>query len=233
MEEFEPHEVHHTVKLNWLRAAVLGANDGIVSIGALIFGIAGATNSDPIILTTGIAGTIAGSLSMGVGEYVSVSSSRDTERALLEKERIELKNSPDKELAELVVLYERKGLSRATATTVAQELTARDAFAAHVDAELRMDPDNLTNPSHAAIASTLSFIGGAIVPLLAMILPPASIRIPTAFVAVLLILAVTGALSARVGGANVPRAVVRVVFGGALAMAITYLVGLLFGITVL
>ena len=151
----------------------------------------------------------------------------------MEKERIELKNSPDKELAELVVLYERKGLSRATATTVAQELTARDAFAAHVDAELRMDPDNLTNPSHAAIASTLSFIGGAIVPLLAMILPPASIRIPVAFIAVLLILAVTGTLSARVGGANVPRAVVRVVFGGALAMAITFLVGLLFGITVL
>ena len=233
MTDLEPHAFHHSVKLNWLRAAVLGANDGIVSVGALVFGIAGATNSDPIIFTTGIAGTIAGSLSMGVGEYVSVSSSRDTERALLEKERLELQNSPNEELAELVLLYEKKGLSRETATAVAKELTERDAFAAHVDAELRIDPDNLTNPSHAAIAAPLSFIAGATIPILAMVITPTSIRIPVTFIAILIILAITGALSARIGEANVARAIVRVVFGGALAMAITYVVGLLFGITVL
>lgn len=142
----EQHGAGSTGKLNWLRAAVLGANDGIVSIAGLVVGVAGATNSSSEILTAGIAGIVAGAISMAAGEYVSVSSSRDTERALLEKERAELRDYPAQEQEELAALYERRGLSRATAMTVAQELTAHDDFAAHADAELRIDPENLTSP---------------------------------------------------------------------------------------
>lgn len=229
----EAHTIHPGAKLNWLRASVLGANDGIVSVASLVFGVAGATSSDAIIFTTGIAGTIAGALSMAVGEYVSVSSSRDTEQALLKKEKWELKNFPKEELEELTSIYEKKGLSRATASVVAKELTEKDVFAAHVDAELKIDPENLTNPWHAAIASALSFFAGAIIPLIAITFPPASVRIPIAFVAILVVLALTGALSARVGEANVVRAMIRVVVGGALAMTATYGIGLLFGVVVL
>ena len=229
----EAHKIHPGARINWLRASVLGANDGIVSIAGLVFGIAGATSSDAIIFTTGIAGTIAGALSMAVGEYVSVSSSRDTERALLKKEKWELENFPEQEFEEFVSLYEKKGLGRPTATMVAKELTERDAFAAHVDAELNIDPDNLTNPYHAALASGLSFVAGALIPLLAMVLPPLSVRLPVAFIAILVVLAVTGALSALVGGANMPRAALRVFLGGAGAMAITSSVGLLCGVAAL
>lgn len=218
-------------KLNLLRASVLGANDGIVSIAGLVLGVAGATNSQTIVLAAGIAGIIAGAISMAAGEYVSVSSSRDTERALLKKERKELRDHPEQELEELVLIYERKGLSRKTATVVAKELTEKDAFAAHVDAELNIDPDNLTNPWHAAIASALSFSIGALIPLMAISVPPAEIRIPTAFISVIIALAITGTFSAFVGGASITRAVARVVAGGILAMAITYSIGRLFGVS--
>ncbi len=227
----EPHAKSTVGKLNWLRAAVLGANDGIVSIAGLVMGVAGATNSSTAILTAGVAGIIAGAISMAAGEYVSVSSSRDTERALLKKERDELRKFPEAELLELISIYERKGLSKKTATTVARELTKKDAFAAHVDAELGIDPDNLTNPWHAAIASAASFLAGALIPLVAIIIPPQEIKVPFAVAAVVVALAATGVLSAKVGGANPMRATLRVLVGGILAMLVTYSIGRLFHIS--
>jgi len=224
----ELHRANQSSKLNWLRAAVLGANDGIVSVAGLVVGVASADGSSSTIATAGMAGIAAGALSMAVGEYVSVSSSRDTELSLLNKERTELSESPEAELAELAGIYEKKGLSKETARTVARELTEHDPFAAHVEAELGIDPDNLADPWHAAIASAASFLSGAIIPLIAILLPPDSVRIPVAFVAVLVALAITGVLSARAGDAPVGRAVMRVVLGGALAMAVTYAVGSLF-----
>src|SRR3989344_3197577 len=218
-------------KLNWLRASVLGANDGIVSIAGLVLGVAGATSSQSVIITAGIAGIIAGAISMAAGEYVSVSSSRDTEKALLKKERHELRTNPEAELMELALIYERKGLKYETAMKVAKELTEKDAFAAHVDAELNIDPNNLTNPWHAAIASAVSFSVGAVIPLVAILAPPESIHIPIAFASVLIALAITGTLSALAGGASISRAVFRVVLGGAVAMAVTYSIGRLFNIS--
>lgn len=218
-------------KLNWLRASVLGANDGIVSIAGLVVGVAGATNDAGVIITAGIAGIIAGAISMAAGEYVSVSSSRDTERALLKKEKYELENYPDAELLELTALYERKGLSKKTAALVAKELTEKDAFAAHVDAELNIDPENLTNPWHAAWASAGSFLAGACIPLAAIIIPPASFKVPFTFFAVIVALALTGVLSAKIGGADPKRATLRVVVGGVAAMAVTYGIGRLFHVS--
>lgn len=224
----EPHVVNTGSKLNWLRAAVLGANDGIVSIAGLVVGVAGATNSSQVIFTAGMAGIIAGAISMASGEYVSVSSSKDTEKALLEKERYELNNFPDQELEELACIYEQKGLSKKTAMIVAKELTAKDPFTAHFDAELRIDPNNLTDPWHAAGASAASFLVGALIPMLAVLIPPAAIRIQSAFIAVVIALIITGIISAKIGGADVKRAVIRVVSGGALAMIVTYSIGSLF-----
>ena len=212
-------------KLNWLRAGVLGANDGIVSTAGIVVGVAAATAERAPIFTAGVAGLAAGALSMALGEYVSVSTQRDTEQALLDKERRELKEQPESELAELVALYEAKGLSRQTARAVAEELTEHDAFAAHVDVELGIDPHDLTNPWHAAFSSAIAFTVGALLPLLAILLLPPSIRIAVTFAAVLLALAFTGWLSARLGGANALRATQRVVIGGALAMAITFAIG--------
>jgi len=217
-------------KLNWLRAAVLGSNDGIVSVAALVVGIAGATDNTGFILTAGIAGTISGALSMAAGEYVSVSTQRDTERALIEKEKHELATMPEEELEELTGIYQGKGLTRATAMQAAKELTAHDAFAAHAEAELHIDPNNLTNPWYAAIASALSFTVGAVIPVLVMVLTPVSVRIPLTFIAVAVALAITGAWSAHAGGAGKWRATIRVVIGGALAMVITYGIGKLFGV---
>lgn len=217
-------------KLNSLRAAVLGANDGIVSVSSVIVGVAGASNSTKFVLTAGVAALVAGALSMAAGEYVSVSTQRDTEKALLVKEQWELDNLPEQELEELISIYEKKGLYRNTAELVAKELTAKDAFAAHVDAELNIDPHNLTNPWHAAYASGAAFFAGAIIPILAVALPPVSWRIPATFISVLIALMITGALSANAGGAHKGRAIARVVLGGLLAMVVTYGVGKLFGI---
>lgn len=216
--------------LNWLRAAVLGANDGIVSVSSVILGVAGATDQKSFVLTAGIAALVAGALSMSVGEYVSVSTQRDTEKALLEKERLELETIPDEELEELIVIYEGKGLSRQTAEIIALELTAHDAFAAHVDAELHIDPNDLTNPWHAAYASGIAFFCGAIIPIIAIVLSPASLYIPATFISVITALIVTGSLSAHAGGAKKITATLRVVFGGILAMIITYGIGKIFGV---
>ncbi len=218
-------------KLNWLRAAVLGANDGVVSISSLIVGVAGATNSAHFIVTAGIAGTVAGALSMAVGEFVSVSSQRDAERVLLERKRLELINDPEGELKELASIYQHKGLSPQTAQLVAEELTKRDAFAAHVDAELNIDPDDLTNPAHAAYASAIAFFCGALIPLLAALLSPPRLHILMIFISVIIALTITGTLSAHVGGASKIKATTRVIIGGVLAMAVTYGIGKLFGVS--
>ena len=217
-------------KLNWLRAAVLGANDGIVSLSALLVGVAGATDTLGHILITGIAGLLAGALSMAVGEYVSVSSQRDAEESILAKERHELATMPEAELEELTQIYEKKGLSRPTAEAAARELTAHDAFAAHAEAELGIKPHELTNPMHAAFASALSFAAGAIVPLVAILVPPAEWRIPVTFAAVFAALIVTGVLSARMSGVTPLKPTARVLIGGTLAMLITFGIGKLFGV---
>jgi vacuolar iron transporter family protein len=225
----EPHVGSVSLKLNWLRAGVLGANDGIVSTAGIVVGVAAATVERGPILTAGIAGLAAGAVSMALGEYVSVSTQRDTERALLGKERRELRDDPAAELDELKQIYRRKGLSEATAETVAKELTDHDAFSAHAEAELGIDPTELTNPWQAAISSALSFTVGALLPLIAILLPPADIRILVTVIAVLIALVVTGAVSAALGGAPKSRAVVRNVIGGGLALAITYAIGNLVG----
>jgi VIT1/CCC1 family predicted Fe2+/Mn2+ transporter len=227
----EPHVGDVSSRLNWLRAGVLGANDGIVSTAGLVVGVAGATTARSPILTAGLAGLVAGAVSMALGEYVSVSSQRDTERALLEKERIELEQDPAGELQELIGIYVSKGLSDSTAQQVAEELSAKDAFAAHVDAELGIDPNALTNPWQAAISSAISFTLGALLPILAIIPPPPSSRVPITFAVVLLALAITGSVSAALGGSPRGPAVRRVVLGGGLAMIVTYAVGHLVGAT--
>ncbi|HAQ02513.1 hypothetical protein A2467_01290 [Candidatus Nomurabacteria bacterium RIFOXYC2_FULL_36_8] len=227
----ELHSATDSSRLNWLRAAVLGANDGIVSISSVIVGVAGATNSRLIILTAGIASLVAGALSMAVGEYISVSAQKDTEKALLEKERFELATEPEAELEELAGIYENKGLSKETAELVAKELTLHDAFAAHVDAELGINPDDLTNPFHAAYASGIAFLSGAIIPVLAILISPATWQIPVTFIAVVIALIITGTLSAHAGGASKLKAITRVVLGGVFAMVITFAIGKLFGVS--
>lgn len=228
----DPHEVSVHAKLNWLRAGVLGANDGIVSVAALVVGVAAATTDIGTILVAGVAAVIAGAVSMGLGEYVSVSSQRDTERALITKEQRELETMPMQELAELAELYRAKGLSAATAETVARELTAHDALAAHLEIELRIDRDDVVNPWQAAGASALSFVVGAVLPMLAILLPSPGWRIPTTFVAVLVALALTGWLSAWIGGSRPLRAMLRVTMGGALALAATWTIGAMLGVAV-
>lgn len=223
---------NHSSMLNKLRAAVLGANDGIVSTAGMVMGVAGATTNSAAILIAGIAGLTAGALSMGVGEYVSVSAQRDTERALLAKERWELENMPDEELAELASLYEAKGLTPELAQEVAVQLTAHDALGAHAETELGIDPDELASPWAAAWASTGSFTLGAIIPLLAMVLSPPEVRVWATVAAVVVALILTGFVSARVGGSRARVAVVRVVLGGILAMAVTYAIGSLVGMDI-
>ncbi len=225
----EPHDESVGARLNWLRAGVLGANDGIVSVAGLVMGVAGATASSHTILVAGTAGLVAGALSMATGEYVSVSTQRDTERALLHKERAELRDDPEAELAELAGIYRRKGLSKQLAWQVAEELTAHDALAAHAEVELGIDPDDLTNPWHAAWASMISFTVGALLPLLTITLVPDGFRIWATVGAVVVALAVTGVLSAAFGEADRKRALLRNIGGGLVAMAITYGIGVLFG----
>ena len=219
----------HASMLNKLRAAVLGANDGVISTAGLVMGVAGATTNTAALATAGIAGLVAGALSMAVGEYVSVSAQRDSERALLVKEEHELRTMPEEELEELTRLLQEKGMSDAVAREAARELTAHDALAAHADIELRLDPDDLTSPTHAAVSSLIAFALGALIPLLAMLLSPPSTRVVVTVVAVLLALFLTGFLSARAGDAPVARAIVRNVIGGVLAMGITFVIGTLVG----
>lgn len=228
--EGEPHgETGLAARLNALRAAVLGANDGIVSTAGLVMGVAGATKDANAIFVAGLAGLVAGALSMAAGEYISVSTQRDTERALIAKETRELREDPEEELAELAGLYRSKGLSDETARQVAVELTEHDALSAHLDIELGIDAENLTNPWHAAWASMIAFSVGALLPLLTITLFPGGWRVPGTLVSVVVALALTGFLSARAGEAEHGRAMLRVVTGGVLAMVITYGIGRVVG----
>lgn len=216
----------------WLRAAVLGANDGVVSIASLVIGVAAADSSTGAIFTAGLAGLVGGALSMAVGEYVSVSSQRDVEEADLGLERRELRDEPELELAELKGLLAARGLSEETAHAAAQELTEHDALAAHASEELGLQLDGLARPVQAALVSAIAFALGAALPLLAIGLAPASIRIWLTGAAGLAALGLLGAWSARLGGAPPLRAVVRVVLGGALAMGLTAGIGHLFGASI-
>ncbi|TBN58351.1 VIT family protein [Glaciihabitans arcticus] len=229
----ESHDSGLAGRLNWLRAGVLGANDGIVSVAAIVVGVAGATSTLGPIVTAGTAGLVGGAISMALGEYVSVSSQRDSQRALIAMERRELVDQPEEELVELAQLYEAKGLSRETARAVATELTAHDALSAHLEAELGISETDVVSAWQAAGASAAAFLIGAALPMLAILLPPADVRIPVTFAAVLLALAVTGATSARIGGSPVMRSTFRVVVGGGIALAATFLAGSLLGNTVI
>jgi VIT1/CCC1 family predicted Fe2+/Mn2+ transporter len=228
----EPHGRGLGGTLNWLRAGVLGANDGIVSVAGLVVGVAGATTARGPLFTAGLAGLVAGAVSMALGEYVSVSTQRDTERAMIELEREELATSPDEERAELIGLLRKRGLTEQSAATVADELSQGDPLRAHLEVELGMNADELANPWAAAGSSALAFSVGAALPLVAILLPPASLRIPIAVVAVLVGLLLTGVLSAQLGGSAKWTAVARLVLGGALAMAVTFGIGRLLGTAV-
>jgi VIT1/CCC1 family predicted Fe2+/Mn2+ transporter len=225
----EPHGSGLNNRLNWLRAAVLGANDGIVSTAGIVIGAMGATNDRTAVVIAGVAGLAAGAMSMGAGEYVSVSTQRDSELALLAKERRELREEPEEELAELAGLYVDKGLDEDLALEVAKALTAKDALAAHAEVELGIDPDDISSPWHAAWASMLSFTIGALLPLLTMGLGSEELRLGLTVAVVVVALAATGFVSARLGYARPGRAVVRNVLGGLFAMAVTYLIGSLLG----
>ncbi|MEV8221552.1 VIT family protein [Dietzia maris] len=227
----EPHDSSVGGKLNWLRAAVLGANDGLLSTAGLVLGVAAATTDRPAILVAGMAGLVAGASSMAIGEYVSVSTQRDTEKALIEKETRELEEAPEAEFDELVGLYTAKGLSEETARRVAEELHADDPLAAHLDAELGIDAESLTNPVSASISSAISFALGAVIPLLA-VLAPATLRVPLIGVLTVVGLILAGYVSARLGDADPRPAVRRLVIGGVAAMTVTYGIGLLLGTSV-
>jgi VIT1/CCC1 family predicted Fe2+/Mn2+ transporter len=215
--------------LNWLRAGVLGANDGIVSTAAIIFGVAGASATHATVMLAGIAAVAAGAMSMAVGEYVSVSTQRDLEDAALARERADLARDPAGELATLAQLFEQRGVGAELAAEVAKAMSDKDALAVHARAELGIDPDNVTNPWAAAAASMLSFIVGGAIPIAAMLLSPQTVEIAVAGVAVLIAMALTGFISARLGRTPVLRSVVRNVGGGVLAIAITYGVGKIAG----
>jgi VIT1/CCC1 family predicted Fe2+/Mn2+ transporter len=225
----ETHEGGVGERANRIRAAVLGANDGIVSVAGLVIGVAGATTDSTVLLLTGLAGLVAGALSMAAGEYVSVSSQRDTESAAVAKEMRELEEDPEGELRELTGLYMKRGLTHELAHEVALQLTAHDALAAHSEVELRIQPGEYVNPWSAALSSMAAFTVGALIPLLAIVLSPESVRIPVTAIAVVVALAITGYLSASLAGSPVIRAVGRNITGGVIAMAITYAVGTLAG----
>lgn len=222
-------ESHVGGRAAWLRAAVLGANDGLISTASLMVAVAAAASTRSTILVAGIAGLTAGSLSMAAGEYVSVSSQRDAERADLRREAAEIAATPDDERAELAQIYRRRGLSPGLAEQVAQELSSLDPLAIHARDELGIDVTALANPVEAAVVSALSFITGAILPILVVLLASAALRLPVIVAATLVELGALGAVGARLGGAPLGRAAVRVLIGGALALLISMAIGRLTG----
>ena len=229
-QEFQRNSM--AAKLNWLRAGVLGANDGIVSTAGLVMGVAGATTDSSAILIAGVAGLVAGSISMAGGEYTSVSAQKDSEKAALEKERVELENDPEGELLELAWFYEQKGLSAPLANQVARELTQKDALKAHAEAELGIDSEQHASPGQAALASFIAFALGSLLPLLAVTGPWVQYRIPVTVLAVIASLAITGYVGARIGGAKSASAILRNVVVSLLTMGITYAIGLLVGTSI-
>lgn len=218
--------------LNKLRAAVLGANDGIVSTAAVIMGVAGATNDTGAIFTAGLAALVAGALSMAVGEYVSVSSQSDAEKAFIEREKKLLESDPEGQLRDLTQSFIDKGIDPATAQQVAAELTKTDPLKAHLIAEFGMEEEDVVNPMHAAVASLFAFTAGGLIPFVAILIAPVDIRLWVTGIAVALALALTGYMSASVGGASRRNAIIRVLVGGIAAMVLTYLVGRFFGTTI-
>jgi VIT1/CCC1 family predicted Fe2+/Mn2+ transporter len=227
-----PDEVDISARLNWLRAGVLGANDGIVSIAALLVGVAAATTDRTVIFTAAMAGVAAGALSMAVGEFVSVSSQRDAEEAQLARERTWHTARPAWELEQLVRLNIKTGMSEETARKASVEQTAKDPIGIHARMHLAVDPDGLTSPIHAGVASFIAFMLGGVAPLLTILLPPPGMRIPLTFIMVLFALAATGYTSAHVAYSPYLKAITRNVIGGASAMIITYGIGLLVGVSV-
>ncbi len=222
-------ENHRTHRIGWLRAAVLGANDGIVSTASLIVGVAAADASHGNVLVTGIAGLVAGAMSMAAGEYVSVSSQADTEQADLERERLELATEPEKELAELTAIYVARGLEAGLASEVARQLTAHDAHGTHARDELGISESLSARPVQAALASAGTFAVGAALPLVLVLIVPSASLVWTVSLCSLIFLALLGGLAARAGGSPIWRATARVTFWGALAMALTAGAGALFG----
>ena len=222
-------EHHFAGRAGWMRAAVLGANDGIISTASLIVGVAASSAKQSDVLVAGIAGLVAGAMSMAAGEYVSVSSQSDTEHADLARERAELSESPEAELNELATIYVKRGVEKGLARQVAQQLMAKDALGAHAHDELGMSEITTPRPVQAALTSAAMFSTGAAMPLLMAAISPANVVVPIVSATSLLFLALLGAMGARTGGANIIRATVRVTFWGALALAITAGIGKVFG----
>lgn len=226
----EPHGDSHNARLNSLRAGVLGANDGIVSVAALLLGVVGSGASASAILTAGLAATVSGAASMALGEYVSVSAQRDSERMMIDKETRELAELPEQEHAELVSMLADYGMNTTTADTAAHEIAAKDRLLeAHLRLEMGIDGEDLTNPWHAAFWSAVSFLAGAALPLLSIFIAPMSMAAAVVAVITLIALAITGYVSARLAGTNAARSVFRLDIGGALGLAITYGIGVTFG----
>jgi VIT1/CCC1 family predicted Fe2+/Mn2+ transporter len=233
MSRLKLHTEKHLVdRIGWLRAAVLGANDGIVSTASLVVGVAAASSGKAEVLVAGLAGLVAGAMSMAAGEYVSVSSQSDTEKADLARESAELASMPEAELEELTEIYVKRGLDRALAAEVASQLTAGDALAAHARDELGISETMTARPVQAALTSAVTFAVGAALPLLAAFVSPANLVIPAVSVASLLFLALLGAFGARTGGASMAKGAIRVAFWGVVAMAVTAAIGALFGTVV-
>lgn len=225
-------EIHYVDRVGWLRAAVLGANDGIISTAALLTGVAAAGADKTTLLVTGMAGLVAGAVSMAAGEYVSVSSQKDLEQADIAREKDHIENNPDEELEELAAIYEARGLSADLAVQVAKALSEKDALQAHIRDELGLDEDHQANPVVAALSSAVTFAGAALLPLMAAYFAPSEHTALWLLISTLLSLALLGALGAKAGGAPMLRAVVRVVILGALALLLAHGIGQLFGISV-
>lgn len=233
MSRLRPHSENHLVnRIGWMRAAVLGANDGILSTASLILGVAAAAATQNNVLIAGVAGLVAGAMSMAAGEYVSVSSQSDTEQADLVRERKQLSENPEFELEELAEIYIKRGVDQVLARQIAQQLTAKDALTAHARDELGISEITTARPVQAALTSAASFSVGAAMPLLMVVVSPAGALVPIVSAASLCFLALLGAIGARVGGANVLRGTARVTFWGALAMALTAAIGKFFGTVV-
>jgi len=228
----DPPEMHRSGRVGWLRAAVLGSDDAIVSTASLMIGVAAASASKEAILVAGVAGLVAGAMSMAVGEYVSVSSQRDAEQADVGREQRELTTDPQGELEELAMIYVKRGLEKELAMKVAEQLSTHDRIGAHLRDELGIDPTALARPLQAAWISAASFAFFAVVPLVALLVAPAPLRIPLIAALSLLSLAALGAFGGYLGGAPLARASLRVILGGALAMAVTALIGRVLGVSV-
>ena len=223
---------HFIGRSNWLRAAVLGANDGIISISSLAIGVAAANSERAPVLLAAVAGLVAGAISMAAGEYVSVSSQTDIEKADIERERQELNDMPDVELKILSEIYERRGLQKETALLVARELTERDALGTHVRDELGINEMSQANPVQASLASCASFLAGGVLPLLVVLFTPLSNMVYALYAFTIIALAVLGAVSAKTGGSQIRKSIVRIVIWGTVAMGLSALVGYLFGVNI-